>query len=64
MFHVMITALIILTVPTLLVIILNNKIPNWALVITGVITAIIAMYPAINYIWYVVCKKDLFKDMF
>ena len=63
MFHVIITALIILTVPVLLVIALYNRLPDWALVIISTVTGIISMYPAINYMWYIVCKKDLFKDM-
>ena len=64
LFHAMITFLIIITVPLVETIVLYNYLPNWALVVIGAVTGIIAMYPALNYMYYVVAKKDIFKDMF
>ena len=64
LFHAVITLLIIITVPLVETIVLYNYLPNWALFVIGTVTGIIAMYPALNYMYYVVTKKDIFKDMF
>lgn len=64
LFHVIVTCLIIITVPLVETIALYNYLPNGALAVIGVFTGIVAMYPALNYMWYVVTKKDIFKDMF
>lgn len=48
--HVIITTLIVLTLPIIVCIVLYNNIPDWAVCVCGVLTGLFTIYPAIKYI--------------
>lgn len=48
--HVMITALIILTLPMIVCACLYNKIPDCIVCVFGVVTGLFTIYPSIKYI--------------
>lgn len=48
--HVIITALIILTLPIIVCVVLHNNIPDWVVSVCGVVTGLFTIYPAIKYI--------------
>ena len=48
--HVIITTLIVLTLPTIVCIVLYNNIPDWVVCVCGVVTGLFTIYPAIKYI--------------
>lgn len=50
--HVIITAIIVLALPTIVCIVLYNKIPDWSVAVCGVVTGMFTIYPAIKYIYW------------
>ena len=64
LFHAIVTMIIIMLPVAISVILLYNRIPDWAVVVSGVISGFISIFPALKYIMFIVYKKDLFKDMF
>lgn len=50
--HVIITTLIVLTPPTIVCVVLYNKIPDWVVCVCGVVTGLFTIYPAIKYIYW------------
>ena len=64
LFHVIVATLIIMLPVSIVCVLLYNRIPDWAVVVSGVISGLISMFPALKYIIFIVHKDDLFKDMF
>lgn len=64
LFHVVITLLIILSLPMTLFIILHSRIPDWTIVVLSLLSASVTIFFGIKYVHFIVWKKDLFKDMF
>ena len=49
---------------TISCVLLYNRIPDWAVVVSGVISGFISIFPALKYMMFIVNKDDPFKDMF
>ena len=64
LFHAIVTMIIIMLPVVILCLLLYNRIPNWAVVVSGVISGLISIFPALKYMVFIVNKEDLFKDMF
>ena len=64
MFHVIVTLTIILLPVTIACVLVYNRIPDWAVVVSGVISGLISIFPALKYMIFIVKKDDLFEDMF
>ena len=63
MFHVIVTLTIILLPVTVACVLVYNRIPDWAVVVSGIISGLISIFPALKYMMFIVNKDDLFKDM-
>lgn len=64
LFHAIVAVMIIMLPVSIVCVLLYNRIPDWAVVVSGVISGFISIFPALKYIMFIVYKKDLFKDMF
>ena len=64
LFHVIVTMIIIILPVAILCLLLYNRIPSWAVVVSGVISGLVSIFPALKYMIFIVNKDDLFKDMF
>ena len=64
LFHAIVTMLIILSLPMALCAILNSNVPDWVTAVSSLASASITIFFGIKYIIFIVCKKDIFKDMF
>ena len=64
LFHAVVTMIIIMLPVAISVILLYNRIPDWAVVVSGVISGFISIFPALKYMIFIVKKDDPFKDMF
>ena len=64
LFHVIVTMIIIMLPVTISCVMLYNRIPDWAVVVSGVISGLISIFPALKYMIFIVKKDDLFEDMF
>ena len=64
LFHAIVTMIIIMLPVTISCVLLYNRIPDWAVVVLGVISGLISIFPALKYMTFIVNKYDLFKDMF
>ena len=62
--HVIITVIIIMLPVSIVCVLLYNIIPVWAVIVSGVISGLISIFPALKYMTFIVNKDDLFKDMF
>ena len=64
LFHAIVTMTIIMLPVAILCVLLYNRIPDGAVVVLGVISGFISIFPALKYMRFLVYKDDLFKDMF
>ena len=64
LFHAVVTMMIIMLPVTISCVLLYNRIPDWAVIVSGVISGLISIFPALKYVIFIVNKEDLFKDMF
>lgn len=64
LFHAIVATVIIMLPVTISCVLLYNRIPDWAVIVSGVISGFISIFPALKYIVFIVNKDDLFKDMF
>lgn len=64
LFHAVVTMTIIILPVVISVVLLYDIIPKWAVVVSGVISGFISIFPAIKYMVFITKKDDLFKDMF
>ena len=64
LFHVIVIMTIILLPVAISCVLLYNRIPDWAVVVSGVISGLISVFPALKYMIFIVNKDDLFKDVF
>ena len=64
LFHAVVTLIIIMLPVTISCVLLYNIIPKWAVVVGGVISGFISIFPALKYMMFIVNKDDLFEDMF
>lgn len=64
LFHCVITMIIIMLPVAISCVLLYNIIPDWAVVVSGVLSGFISIFPAIKYMVFITKKDDLFKDMF
>ena len=64
LFHVIVTVMIIMLPVSIVCILLYNILPDWAVVVLGVLSGLISIFPALKYMIFIVNKGDLFKDMF
>ena len=64
LFHALVAAAIILVIPVILCVVLYPVVPVWVTATAGIVTGLIAIYPAMKYIEYIVNKDDLFEGMF
>ena len=64
LFHAVVTMIIIMLPVVTSVVLLYNRIPDRAVVVSGVISGFISIFPALKYMIFIVKKDDPFKDMF
>lgn len=64
LFHAVVTMIIIMLPVAISCVLLYNRIPDWAVVVSGVISGFISIFPALKYMIFIVKKDDLFEDMF
>ena len=64
LFHAIVTMMIIMLPIAIVCLLLYNIIPDWAVVVLGVISGLISIFPALKYLVFITKKDDLFKDMF
>lgn len=64
LFHAIVTMIIIMLPVAISCVLLYNRIPNWAVAVSGVVAGLISIFPALKYMIFIVNKDDLFKDMF
>lgn len=64
MFHVVVTLLIIVSLPIALRIILYSRINDWSVLILSLLSVLITIFFGMKYVHFIVWKKDLFEDMF
>lgn len=64
LFHAVVTMIIIMLPVAIVCVLLYNRIPDWAVVVSGVISGLISIFPALKYMTFIVNKDDPFEDMF
>ena len=64
LFHAVVTMIIIMLPVAISCVLLYDIIPRWAVVVCGVLSGCISIFPALKYMIFIVNKDDLFKDMF
>ena len=64
LFHAIVTFIIIMLPVVISVVLLYNRIPVWAILVSGLISGLISIFPALKYMVFIAKNDDLFKDMF
>ena len=64
LFHVIVTTLIVLSLPVILCVVLYSRVPDWVTIVLSLTSASITIFFSMKYLEFIVNKKDLFKDMF
>ena len=59
LFHVIITGVIILSIPITTCVIADSHIPDWATVVLSLATSVISLYAGLCYIFYIVNKNKI-----
>ena len=62
--HVIITTVIVLSLPVILCLVLYNRVPDWVTIISSLSSSSITIFFSMKYMEFIVYKEDLFKDMF
>ena len=60
-FHVLMTAIIILSLPITSCVIFYNVLPNWVTIVISLLLAIPTIYWGIKYMFKIVSKVDFFE---
>ena len=64
LFQVIVTTLIVLSLPIILCVVLYSRVPDWVTIISSLSSASITIFFGIKYMEFIVYRKDLFEDMF
>ena len=59
LFHVVITCVIVLSIPITTCVVFYNLIPDWATVVLSLATSVISLYAGICYMFYIVNKNKI-----
>ena len=59
LFHVVITCVIVLSIPITTCVVFYNRIPDWATVVLSLATSVISLYAGVCYMFYIVNKNKI-----